>query len=201
MMPPAPLRTSMRLMPLWAAILLLAVTTVFGLFAMLSYWHDGHPDWRGWLAGGPIFALLNYGALVFVLTRAWVEVDGEGITVRYTSLPVGAPARHFARKEITALTLDYLSMPKEGAYWRTGIVLRDGRHIFLPERFSKEPAARARMLDLNTALTGGIHAPLPIESAFSAKRARDWRGAKVVLLWGGGFIAALVWGALVELYR
>lgn len=188
-------------MPLWAAIPLLAVTAIFGFFAMMSYWHGGDPDWRGWLAGGPIFALLNYGALVFVLTRARVEADGGGITVRYTPLPVGAPARHFAREEIIALTLDYLHMPKEGSYWRTGIVLRDGRHIFLPERFSKEPVARARILDLNNALTGGIHAPFPIESAFSAKRARDWRGARVVLLWGGGFIAALVWGALVELYR
>jgi len=201
MMPPVPLHTSRRLMPLWGAIPLLVITLLFGFFAMLSYWHDGHPDWRGWLAGGPVFALLNYGALVLVLERAQVSVDGSGILVRYTPLPVGVPPRQFAREEIAAFTLDYLTIAKEGSYWVTGIVLRDGRHIFLPDRFSKEPLARSRLLALQEALSGGLHPQLPVESAFSTKRARDLASVKVVLLWGGAFIAVFVWGAAVELYR
>lgn len=201
MMPPAPLRTSSRLMPLWGAIPILVVAVVFSFFGMWSYWNGGDPDWYGWLAGGPIFSLLIYGSLVFVCVKGHIEVDGGGIRIGYTPLQVGVPDRHFPREEITALTLDYLRMGKEGSFWRTGIVLRDGRHIFLPERFSKEPFAQARVQALQEALSGGIRAPLAIESVFSAKRARDWTDAKAVLLWGGAFIAALVWGAAVELSR
>ena len=201
MIAPAQLQNRSRLMPLWGAIPLLVVSIVFGAGMLASYWHGGDPDWRGWLSGGPVFALIIYGSLVFVLVRAHVDVDASGVSVYYKPIPCGMPPRTFAREEIAAMTLDHIHMSKEGWFWRIGLELRDGRQVVLPERYEKEEEARARVAAINDVLAQGIRATLPIGSIRTPCRKRDWTAARPVLLWGGVLIAALVWAGAVELSR
>jgi hypothetical protein len=179
------------------------------MFVSLAYvaimaklgWHHGEPDWRGILAGFPWVGLWFYGSLVLLVEKAYIDIDANAVRIYYRPLPCGATDRTIARDEISELTLDLIRVPKEGSYWRMGVGFQDGRKILLPERHNKEPEARARLAAIQAALSGGVRPPLPLGSIYTGTTKKDWASVRGVIVWGGAFLAAIVWGLAIELSR
>ena len=171
-----------------------------GIMLMLG-WNGGSPDWRGILAGFPFVGLWFYGSLVLLLAKAHVDVAANDVSIYYTPLPCFVRPAKIAREEISEITLDYLRTPKQGSYWCIGFKLTDGRMVLLPERYDKEPEARERVAAIQEVLSGGVRRDIPLGTIHAPTQRRDWERVRPVLMWGGAFLAAIVWGLAVEISR
>ena len=137
-----------------------------------------------------------------MLVEKWhLDVDANGVKVYYGPLPCFATPRNFAREEIGGLMFDRIHVAKEGASWRIGVRLADGRQVLLPSRYSVEIAAREQLAAIQLALSAGVRPELPVGSFFTPATKKDWGAARAVLIWGGAFLFAIFWGLAIEISR
>ncbi len=201
MMAETDLKKSGRVVPLIASVPLMLLAVAYASIMAMLGWHHGDPDWRGILAGFPFVGLWFYGSLVMLVEKWHLDVDANGVKVYYQPLPCFATPRDFARAEIAGLMFDRIHVAKEGTSWRIGVRLADGRQVLLPNRYGVESVARDQLAAIQTALSSGVRPELPVGSFFTPATKRDWGAARAVLIWGGAFLSAIVWGLAIEISR
>ena len=137
-----------------------------------------------------------------MLVVKWhLDVDANGVRVHYGPLPCFATPRNFAREEIAGLMFDRIHVAKEGASWRIGVRLADGRQVLLPERHREEGVAREQLAAIQAALSARVRPELPVGSFFTPATKRDWGAARAVIVWGVAFLSAIFWGLAIEISR
>lgn len=155
---------------------------------------------NGLLAGGPILGLLVYGCAVLVWGRSDVEVDGHGFRILPGPMPTGAFAEVHGKEAVRHLFPRYMREMEGKNNWvdnyYAAVELTDGRWVNMRGPYRdwggasfacKEVAAFWKFSLIDAGRSG-------FPSGY-----RDKRGAVVVLLWGGGFVVAMLWGAWVEI--
>lgn len=190
------MQAQFRYAPRWAGIALLIVAFL-GMAMFLVSSLDGGVRTKELLAGGPLFALLLYGALLLAVNRREITVSPEGVSVRHRPLWTGVRDWSIARESIACAQWRYVVIPSrygaESGYV-AGAETADGvwKDLMGPYR---DPGPARQMAE---ELARIWNAPAVQRSGLPRKRDRGQ--ALTVLAWGGAFVLALLNGLAVELF-
>lgn len=187
-----------RILKRWQAISIVAIYCA-GLAAVLwAMVIDGN-DWRGMLAGGPFWFLMGYLIALGALNTRRVWLDSAGVRLKNGPLP-GTGGDQAIPKESLRQIGHRLNFEREGKgpllrYYTAGVETTSGQWIEVLGRFDTPAGSERAAQQIASTLA------LPVNSVcgppLGVPRSAAWR----VIGWGGAFIAALIWGAFVELYR
>ena len=175
---------------------LLAVAVVFTSAFLYSSIEVGVRP-KELMAGGPMFFLLFYGALLLAVNRSEVSVSTDGVDVRHRPLWAGVRDWRVPRADIAFTLWRYVVIPKrfgsESGYV-AGLETRNGQWKDLTGIYEREQDAR-QMAEEMANLLGVSAVPRA-----GMPRKPDWNTAMITIAWGGAFIVALINGMLVEIY-
>ncbi len=165
---------------------------------LLGLWACAHST-KNLLAGAPLLGLLIYGCAVLIWGRIEVEVDAAGFRITPGPMPTGVFGEAQGKEAVRHLFPRYLRQLEGKHNWvdnyYAAVELTDGRWLNLRGPYRDWAGASAACLEV--ARLWGLREVGAGRQGFPAGY-RHWRGAVVVLLWGVGFVAALLWGAWVE---
>lgn len=150
-------------------------------------------------AGGPFFLVMAFGLLALITGGTNIEVDESGFRLTPGPLPSGVPSESHTKADVKALFPRYVheSVGKnvyEDRYYAT-VELNDGRWLNVRGHYSGWEGASAACNEI--ALLWKLQEIGAGRSGYPPAK-RDWATARVLLIWGGAFVAALVWGVVAE---
>jgi hypothetical protein len=170
-----------------------------GALALFGLWASSD-SLQGVFAGGPMLGMLAYGSAVLVWGRALHQVSPEGFQVTHGPMPTGAIPEVHGKEEVRHLFPRYLREAEGKNHWvvnyYASVELQDGRWVNVRGPYANWEGASKSCMEI--AQLWKLPEVAAGRQGFPAG-ARDWRSAVVVLLWGVGFIVALLWGAWVEI--
>lgn len=179
-----------RLVPRWFVGVLAGVLAV----GTAGIWVAG--EWDR-LAGAPMMALFWYGWAIAAVNRTRVSVDRRQVEAAQGPLPVGAGRTAVPAGEVARVYVRHAWMPtRTGAvpYLAAGVERRNGRWLDLVTSMEKGVDAwrEAR------AIADALGTPDPVVELRGGPPVRDWQAMRVVFLWTGAFVGAMLWGLYVE---
>jgi hypothetical protein len=152
------------------------------------------------MAGGPIFAYLIYGWLVFVFNATQVWVDGEGFRMKTGPLPCGMPGVEARKGEVKALFPRQVLVVEKHTRrleYYASVELEDGRWVNLLGPHKDWAGASAAAMQVAT-----LWKFAAVDAGRTGRPSgTDWGTLWVLMVWGVGLLAALVWGIAVEVLR
>ncbi len=172
-------------------MILPALVAGVGLWAISDRRHE-------LLAGGPVLGLAVYSIAVAVFGRTDTEVDERGFRLSSGPLPSGVRDESHGTEAIRALfPREIRESVGKGAWenrYYAAVELRDGRWVNVMGPYADWKGASAACLEI------GPLWRLPVIAAgrVGFPPGRDWAVARIAALWGGAFVAALLWGLAVE---
>ena len=143
---------------------------------------------------------MAYGLLTLITGGTDIEVDEAGFRLKPGPLPSGLPKESHAKTDVRHLFPRHVheSVGKnayEDRYY-AAVELNDGRWLNVRGHYPGWEGASASCKEV--ALLWGFSEIGAGRSGYPNKR--DWTSARVVLIWGGAFVAALVWGVVAEVW-
>lgn len=151
------------------------------------------------IAGGPFLLFMAFGFASLIFGGTNIEVDESGFRLRPGPLPSGLPKESHARTEVKHLFPRHVHESVGKNVWEeryyAAVELNDGRWLNVRGHYPGWDGASAACQEI--ARFWGFQEIAAGRSGYSDKR--DWNSARVVLLWGGALIAALVWGLVAEI--
>lgn len=165
-----------------------------GLFAISHRSHE-------LLAGGPILLLMIYSVIVLMIGGTRVEVDERGFRLKPGPLPAGVRTEEHTTDVVRHLFPRHIYENVAKNVWEhryyAAVELANGRWVNVRGHYPDWAKASASCLEI--AHLWRLAEVAAGRSGFPNKR--DWTAARVVLLWGGAYIVALLWGLAVEILR
>jgi hypothetical protein len=186
-------RKSTRLAPAWAMILLLIVWGVFFYIILIE---------RQW-PGVPIFVVMGYMILCGLFNRLTSVITPGYLQIGTGPLPAGGGSTRATRAEVLRWYVRLVVVPSRYGVTRfhcAGVELKGGKWIDVLAPYKTREEAFAAAGTASAVFTDG-GAPLSVDEVSGIPPTRNWRGAAVVLAWGGAVIGALVAGIWMELHR
>ncbi|MCC6538830.1 MAG: hypothetical protein IT162_14845 [Bryobacterales bacterium] len=152
-------------------------------------------------AGAPMLLLLAYALIAGMLGRTRVEVTEHGFRLTPGPLPAFVRSEQQPREAITQLFPRHIreAVAKnvyEDRYY-AAVELAGGRWVNVRGHY--RDWAGASQASLEIARLWRLPEIGAGRSGHAAKR--DWTAARTVLLWGGAFLAAMLWGLYAEVTR
>lgn len=151
-------------------------------------------------AGGPFFLVMVAGLLALITGGTDIEVDENGFQLKPGPLPTGVRSESHVKTEVKALFPRHLREGVGKNVWEdryyAAVELNDGRWLNVRGHYSGWEGASASCNEI--ALLWTLSEIGAGRSGYPDKR--DWVSARVVLIWGGAFVAALVWGVVAEVF-
>jgi len=187
------MQAQFRYAPRWAGIALLVVASL-GTIGFLYSSIEGGVRWKELLAGGPVFVLMFYGALLFALNCRYLTISPGGVSVRHRPLWPGFQNWSLDRSQIALAHWRYVLVSRSQGGYVAGAETHEGIWKDLMGPYDRPEDAQQMAQEL--AHIWNTHA---VERA-GRPRKLDWAHARTVIAWGGAFILALINGALVEIF-
>jgi hypothetical protein len=148
----------------------------------------------------PIFGLFIYAWLVMLCNRTDTAVDSEGATIRNGPVWCGAlPRLRVERSQVKSLMFRRGAGEKGRTNYFAAAELRDGRSIDICGPYDKPQPAAADAHEI-ARVWAWPYKPVDLTANYTYATFHRRRTVLIVLGWGGAFIAALLWGAYVEIY-
>lgn len=152
-------------------------------------------------AGAPFLLLIAYACVVAMLGHTRAEIDERGFRLTPGPLPAFVRTEEHPREAVKHLFPRHIreNVAKnvwEDRYYAT-VELHSGRWLNVRGHYTDWACASQSCLELaklwQIATVGAGRSGFPAQ--------RDWTAVETVLLWGGAFITALLWGVYVEFTR
>lgn len=169
-----------------------AVSLGFAAFLYSSI--EGGVRWKELLAGGPMFCLMFYGALLFAFNSRYVTVSPDGASIHHGPLWPGFKDWRIERSQVASAHWRYIVVSRSERGYVAGAETVDGVWKDLLGPYERPQDARQMAQELARIWN------VPAVERAGLPRKRDWAHARTVIAWGGAFILALIHGGLVEIF-